>query len=110
MRSWTWLMAVGAVGALIPMANACGGPSTLSDFGSGGDGNGNGKGGDDASGNGGDDGGIGNLGDDGGGGGGGDGGGGGAKCLPGAMCNVKCPGNGTTSITGTVMDPAGKNP
>jgi hypothetical protein len=31
-------------------------------------------------------------------------------CPPGATCNVSCPGNGSTSITGKVYDPAGKNP
>ncbi len=35
---------------------------------------------------------------------------GGVACPSGLMCNVTCPGNGTTSITGKVYDPAGKNP
>lgn len=45
---------------------------------------------------------------------GGDGGGGGtgstATCPSGLACNVQCPGGGTTSISGVVYDPAGKNP
>jgi hypothetical protein len=38
------------------------------------------------------------------------GGDGGAPCPAGLMCDVSCPSGGTTSITGTVYDPAGKNP
>jgi hypothetical protein len=34
----------------------------------------------------------------------------GAVCPSGAQCNVSCSGNGTTSISGVVYDPAGKNP
>jgi hypothetical protein len=34
----------------------------------------------------------------------------GDACLPGLTCNVSCPGGGTTSVTGKVYDPAGKNP
>ena len=45
------------------------------------------------------------------GGGGGGGGGDVPACPPGAMCNVACSGGGmTTTITGKVVDPAGKNP
>jgi hypothetical protein len=36
--------------------------------------------------------------------------GGGDACPPGLTCNVGCPGGGTTTITGTVYDPAVKNP
>jgi hypothetical protein len=38
------------------------------------------------------------------------GGGSGVACPAGWECNVSCPGGGTTSITGTVMDPAGADP
>ncbi len=33
-----------------------------------------------------------------------------AACPPGLQCNVACPNGGTTSISGTVYDPAGQNP
>jgi hypothetical protein len=36
--------------------------------------------------------------------------GGDAGCPPGLTCNVTCPGGGTTTISGTVYDPAVKNP
>jgi hypothetical protein len=36
--------------------------------------------------------------------------GGGTPCPSGLMCNVSCSGNGTTSISGKVYDPAGRNP
>jgi hypothetical protein len=36
--------------------------------------------------------------------------GGGPVCPADLQCNVTCPGGGTTSITGKVYDPAGKNP
>ena len=35
---------------------------------------------------------------------------GGIPCPTGLTCNVSCPNGGTTSITGKVYDPAGKNP
>jgi hypothetical protein len=35
---------------------------------------------------------------------------GGIVCPPGLMCNVSCTGSNTTTITGKVYDPAGKNP
>jgi hypothetical protein len=35
---------------------------------------------------------------------------GGYVCPPGLQCGVSCPSGGTTSITGKVYDPAGKNP
>jgi hypothetical protein len=35
---------------------------------------------------------------------------GGIACPSGLQCNVTCSGSGTTSISGTVYDPAGKNP
>ncbi len=35
---------------------------------------------------------------------------GGAVCPPGLSCNVSCPGGATTTVTGKVFDPAGKNP
>jgi hypothetical protein len=47
------------------------------------------------------------------GGGGGSGGGtgdGGYACPPGLQCDVSCSGGGTTTVTGKVYDPAGKNP
>jgi hypothetical protein len=31
-------------------------------------------------------------------------------CPPGLQCNVSCPSGGTTTVTGKVYDPAGKNP
>jgi hypothetical protein len=37
-------------------------------------------------------------------------GGTGAPCPTGLACNVACPSGTTTTITGTVLDPAGKNP
>ena len=33
-----------------------------------------------------------------------------APCLPGLTCNVACADGGTTTISGTVYDPAGRNP
>jgi hypothetical protein len=58
--------------------------------------------------------GIPNLGGGSGGGGGGDGGSSGlfppATCPSTMQCNVACNGGGSTTITGTVMDPAGKDP
>jgi hypothetical protein len=41
---------------------------------------------------------------------GGNGGDGGIPCPAGLQCNVSCSGGGTTSISGTVYDPAGNNP
>jgi hypothetical protein len=35
---------------------------------------------------------------------------GGVACPSGLQCNVSCAGNGTTSVSGKVYDPAGKNP
>jgi hypothetical protein len=40
----------------------------------------------------------------------GTGGGGMAPCPTGTTCNVSCPNNGTTTVSGKVYDPAGKNP
>jgi hypothetical protein len=40
----------------------------------------------------------------------GGGGDGGVPCPPGLMCNVSCSGGKTTSVTGTVYDPALRNP
>jgi hypothetical protein len=50
------------------------------------------------------------FGDGGGGGGGGSGDGGGVECPPGLMCNVACSGKTTTTVTGTVYDPAMRDP
>jgi hypothetical protein len=36
--------------------------------------------------------------------------GGGVPCAPGLQCNVTCPGTTSTTVTGKVYDPAGKNP
>src|SRR5580698_6459311 len=36
--------------------------------------------------------------------------GGGVKCPPGLKCNVSCTGGGTTTVTGTVYDPAKRDP
>jgi hypothetical protein len=44
------------------------------------------------------------------GGGGGSSGSGGVACPPGLMCNVACSGKTTTTVTGTVYDPALRNP
>jgi hypothetical protein len=91
---------------LLVWSSGCGGTSHTSGFGDdGGSGSGSGSGG---SGSGGGSSGIGNFGD--GGAGSSSGGDGGVACPPGLQCNVQCNGGPSTTVTGKVYDPAGKNP
>jgi len=83
---WVLVLGIGAIGA------ACG--SSGNSDGDGGPGGGPGSGDDSGM--------LGNNGSS--------GGGGTAKCPPGLQCNVSCSGGGTTTISGVVYDPAGKNP
>jgi hypothetical protein len=106
------LLASLALGFLVlPTSPAgCGGGGSDSGFGS----SGSGGGADASSGGGGDNGGSGSgsggslVGGDGGG--SGSSSGGGTPCPPGLQCNVSCSGGKTTSISGVVYDPAGKDP
>ncbi len=87
-------------------AYACGGGKSGSGFGNGSSGSGSGASSGGASGSTGGSGGFGSFGD------GGSRGrdGGSVGCPSGLMCDVACPGGGTTQVTGRVYDPAGKNP
>jgi hypothetical protein len=82
---------------------ACGGNGLTSDFDGGGGNGGNGGSGSGGSG------GI-HLGDSGGSGGSGGHGGGAAVCPSGLSCNVSCSAGSSTTVTGKVYDPAGRNP
>ncbi len=102
------ILVIGLLGGL-SMMQACGGTNTSGGFqsssgngssgGSGGSGSGSGSG-------------FGQLGLDGGlvGGSGSSSGGAGVACPSGWQCDVSCASGATTSITGTVMDPAGADP
>jgi hypothetical protein len=107
------LVAAVVIGSLTHVF-ACGGVGgqSLFDGGGGGASGGNGgNGGEGASGGSGGSGGI-HLQDGGGGSGGkgGGGGGGGSVCPSGLECNVSCASGESTTVTGTVYDPAGRNP
>ena len=110
----------GSLAASLSSVEGCGGTSTTTfgDFDGGSGSGGGGSGGSGGLGGSGTGGGIGGgtvLGGGsttaGGGGGGTSGGGGGGQACPaGLSCNVSCTGGGTTTISGKVYDPAGKNP
>ncbi len=95
------LMGAMLVAVVVPPMSGCGGTGS-SIFGDGGAGNG-GHGGNGGGG------GI-HLVDSGGGSGGSGGSGGAPVCPPGLKCNVSCSGGSTTTISGKVYDPAGRNP
>jgi len=105
------IVVIGLLGGL-SMMQACGGTNTSGGFqGSSGSGSGSGSSGGSGQSSGG--GGLGLLAPDGGstgGSGSSSSGGTGVACPSGWQCNVSCGAGGTTSITGTVMDPAGADP
>jgi hypothetical protein len=110
---WSVLFtAVFGVSLYLASSAGCGGNASGSGFGgsSGSSGGGSGGSGGGSGSNGGSNssGGLGNLGGDGGGS-GGSSGGGGVACPAGLTCNVACS-TGTTQISGTVYDPAARNP
>jgi hypothetical protein len=114
MRRWSKIVStlVSCGFVLVTSITACSGTNGGSGFGSTSSGGGKGSsGGDDGGGssNGGNGGSSGSFGSSSGGGSGG-GGDGGVACPPGLQCNVQCNNNGTTTITGKVYDPAGRNP
>jgi hypothetical protein len=111
MGKWASASWLSAVGFPVAIGVACGGASQ-NGFGPGGSSSGSGDGGGSSSGGSSGGGSSGLFGDDASGSsstGSSSGGTPGAQCPSGAQCNVSCPNGSTTSISGKVYDPAGKN-